>query len=424
MILKNARLFCPRTGYSGEVLDIRIEEDRITEIGPELSGDDEVFDLEGLYAVPGLVDIHAHLREPGYTHKGDIESETRAAAKGGITAVCAMPNTNPVTDHPEILKELIGKAKAVSPIDCYFSSTMTENRDGIVPVDFSQNKKAGAVFFTDDGSGIQREDVMIELCNKAVMNKTLLFEHPEDEILSRHEPVGVGAVADKIGVDGQPNEAEALDILKFGMIAGMTGAWIHFTHVSTLQSVEAIRFLKKLYGESNFTADACPHHLLLSEEDNLYVDSNKKMQPPLRSSEDRAAIEAALFDGTISALATDHAPHSEDEKSGEFVSAPNGSIGFETFLSSTYTHLVRGKKLDILDWVRLVSTNPSVITQIEGGSLEVGARANITVFNPDEIWEVTKESLISKSKNSPFLGKRFYGVVKKTICGGKIVYEA
>ena len=333
-----------------------------------------------------------------------------------------MPNTEPPTDNPEILKKVERLAQEAGFGEAFFVSAMTRGRKGEEPMDFQKNKEAGFIAFSDDGSGIQFNTLMIRLAGLAKSSGALLMEHPEMEVLSKNQPVSYGKLAEKLGIDGQPAEAESLALLKFGAFCGMNGAKIHFTHISTALSVNAIRFLKAAY-PGLITADTTPHHLLLSEEDNLLLDTNKKMNPPLRPLKDRLAIEQGVIDGTIDCIATDHAPHTEKEKSTDFYKAPFGTIGFETFLPSTYTHLVRNNLISMLEWVKLVSYTPSKILGISRGTIKAGESANITIFDPNKYFEVGKDFFISKSKNSAFLGHKFYGVSEYTVFGGKIVYE-
>lgn len=422
MIIRNGTLYDGEQYKQGVKTDILIEEGIILEIRENVKGPGPEIDAEGLIVIPGLVDIHAHLREPGYTHKETIASGTRSAAKGGITTVLAMPNTNPPLDSPQAyndLREIIDKDALIHVL---LASAMTKQRQGKNPVDFSDNLLAGYKAFTDDGSPVENEELLMEICRMAAKSGALLMEHPEHRLLSRNGPVSYGRLADQNGLYGQPAEAESLDILKFGTIAGYYGARVHFTHISTLASVGAVKYLKELYG-GLISADATPHHLLFSENHNPELNPNKKMNPPLRPESDRVAIEQAVLDGTIDCLATDHAPHAEDEKASGFQSAPPGTVGFETFLPATYTHLVESGKIPLARWTALLSDTPSRILRLGAVNIRSGAVADITLFDPKAEWTVQPGDLVSASKNSAFIGESYRGLVVKTICNGKIVYE-
>ncbi len=423
MVIKNGVIFDCKEKIDGKKLDILIKDGRIIKISPciNVSGEKSI-DAGSMFVIPGLVDMHAHLREPGETQKENLESGSRAAARGGITTILVMPNTIPPLDNPDIIRSLVKKAALISPVSILFASCMTIKREGLIPVDIAKNREAGCAAFTDDGSSIQEIAVMAELCRLSAAEKVLLIEHPEIRALSKKSSVSYGELPGKYGMPGQPAEAESLAIWTLGSIAGLSGARVHFTHISTRKSAEAVGMLKKYYPGS-ITCDTTPHHLLLSEEDLIKnLDTNKKMNPPLRPEDDRQAIEDALRGGIIDAIATDHAPHTDEDKNGSFESAAFGTIGLETFLASTYTQLVRNKGLKILDWLQMVSAGPSRILGIESLSMKAGSRADITVFHPRRTIKVERENIVSKSKNSAFMGMSFYGKVEYTIAGGKIAY--
>lgn len=423
MIIKGARVFDPVTDGEGSLLDIETEGGAIKRLAPNIAPDGQkVIDGRNLYAIPGLVDIHAHLREPGYESKETVQSGTKAAAKGGITTVVAMPNTNPPMDNSQMFGRLKDIAASDASVEVFAASCMTQGRRGTIPVNFAENKKTGYVLFTDDGSPVNDFRIMLSICNQAAAAKALLMEHPEMTLLAEDAPLSYGELAERTGLKGQPAESESIDILTFGSVAGMTGARIHFTHISTGASVEAIRYLKARYGKL-ITADATPHHLLLSESDNKDLDPDKKMNPPLRPEPDREAIEAGLIDGTIDCIASDHAPHQAYEKNAGFEKAPFGCVGFETLLPATYTKLVVSGKMTIPRWLELVSLNPAKILGIDRGTLAAGKKANVALFDPNSSFIVTKDSLVSQSTNTAFAGMELTGKVCYTLCGGRIVYE-
>ena len=403
--------------------DIVIENGLIRYIGENAEyASEPVIDADGLYAIPGIIDLHCHLREPGGEQKETIKTGTYSAAKGGITTVLAMPNTNPPMDDPMIYAKMHEIAKRDACIDVKFASTMTRDRKGRDPVDFVENSACGYIAFTDDGSGIADENLILELSRRAKNIDALLLEHPEYLPLSNNAPCSYGKLEEILEMQGQSAESESLDILKMGAIAGMVGARVHFTHISTHKSVEAVRMLKRLYPK-RITADTTPHHFRLSEDDNLIPEPNKKMNPPLRPESDRIAIERALIFGSIDAIATDHAPHTQEEKNVGFIHSPFGVVGFETELSVTFTHFVKQNRNSMLDLVKLLCWNPARILRLEDrGVIENGKAGDITLFDPEAKWTVTPDALVSRSKNSAFLGKEFFGKVKYTIHRGKVVY--
>jgi len=426
LIIKGGFVFDHRNHINGQVLDIRVEHGKISALRRQIKPEEgeKVIDAEGKYVIPGIVDMHCHLREPGGEHKETVKTGTSAAAKGGITTLLAMPNTNPALDNPHVLYRLQAAIRKESRIEVKVASAMTRNREGAEPVNFAQNKQAGYTAFSDDGDGVSDEKLLYEICYQAKNAGALLIEHPEDVFLSKKEPCSYGKIADILKTLGQSAESESLDILKFGTIAGSVGARAHFTHISTRKSVEAVRMLKRLY-PGLITADTTPHHLRLSEDDNLLLDPNLKMHPPLRPEDDRIAVERAVIFGTIDAIATDHAPHSPEEKDAGFIKAPFGVIGFETALSVVFTHLVKQHRTSMLDMVKLMCANPAKILRLEeGGAIQETKRADITVFDPDKRWTVKPEGFISKSKNSAFLDKELWGSVRYTLYAGEIVYEA
>lgn len=424
MLVKNGIVFDYAGKINGEKLDILIEGGRIRSIGKKIRKDDpEVVDAKGLYVVPGLVDMHAHLREPGQTHKETIETGTASAAKGGVTTVLTMPNTNPPLDNPPVIAGLAEELRKRSAIRVLIASTMTTGRLGKDSVDMKANLDAGCAVFSDDGSGIQDPAVMSAVCKNAVMNKALLLEHPEMEILSGKAPVSYGRLEKLFGMQGQPAESESLPIILFGTIAGMTGARIHFTHLSTEQSLEAVRLLKQKYGKL-ITCDCTPHHIALCDRDIKNAsDTDKKINPPLRPASDRDAIIKAIRKGLVDAIATDHAPHAAGEKAGTFANALPGSTGFETFLPVTFSELVLKKAVSMTEWVRLVSFGPSMILGIDCGRIAKGRPADLAIFDPETPFTVRKDSLLSLSKNTAFEGRKYFGEVRFTLSAGKIVYR-
>lgn len=424
MLIRNGIVFDFANGVKGEKLDILVRGNKIVQVKKRIEDEDkDTVNAKGLFVVPGLVDMHAHLREPGQAYKETIDTGTASAAKGGITTVLAMPNTVPPVDNPDIIRSIAQEINKRALVNVLIASATTVGRKGEKAVDFAANLVAGCAAFSDDGSGVQDPKVMLDICAKAAEKKILLIEHPELDFLSNKAPIGTGRLEKLFNMKGQPAEAESLAILLFGTIAGLKGARIHFTHISTEKSVQAVKHLKEEYGKL-ITCDCTPHHIALSDKDvKSMTDTNKKIFPPLRPESDRKAIEKGLRKGTIDAIATDHAPHSAEEKSGGFEKALPGSIGFETLLPVTYTSLVKSGQISMMEWVKLTSYSPSKILGIKKGSIGKGDIADITVFDPEASATVNEKDIVSKSKNSAFLGKKFNGVVKLTVCDGKVVYK-
>lgn len=422
-LIRQGRVFSSGLPDDGAVLDIEIDAGVIRQIAPSIDpAGKDVIDASGCFVIPGLVDLHAHFREPGGEQQETFESGSRAAAHGGITTALAMPNTTPPLDHPAILQKITSRLSGAAGIHIALTSAMTLGRKGKEPVDFAANQAAGASAFSDDGTGVSDEAVLLEICRQAAATGALLIEHPENACLSKGAPLSEGSLSQKWGLTGQAAEAESLDILKFGTIAGMLGARIHFTHISTEKSLEAVRFLKKIYG-SRITADVTPHHLLLSENDNPDLDPLKKMNPPLRPESDRAALEQGLLEGVIDAIATDHAPHTAESKQRPFAEAPFGVTGFETWLPATFTHFVKSGKASMKQWLDWVCARPAAILGVPGGRLAVGSPADLAVFGPADEVRIEPGFFLSRSQNSAFLGHAFFGRVRHTLCAGRTVYE-
>jgi dihydroorotase len=402
--------------------DILIEEEKIKKIEKKI---EEPADLTILakekIVLSGLVDLHVHLRQPGREDKETILTATSASAKGGITTLLAMPNTEPPIDSEEnlrLLKEIIKKDAKVEVLP---SCTITLKREGKELVDFKRLKEEGVFVFTDDGSSIEDEDLMLQAMLKAKKEDVLLFLHCEDKSLSHKGVVNLGVISTRLGLRGIPKEAEYKRIERDLKLAQKTDCPIHITHISCKESVELIAEAKKK--GIRVSCDTCPHYFSLTEDDLLDFDTNKKINPPLRTKEDVLAIKQALREGIIDCITSDHAPHTEHEKEVEFENAEFGTIGLETELSVAISELIETK---IIDWKKLgelFCSNPAKILRIERGSLSPGKDANLIILDPKKEWVVRKEDFLSKSKNSAFLGKTLKGKVEYTIYKGKIIYE-
>lgn len=422
ILIKNGKVIDPANSID-EVRDILIEGGRIAKVAKNIKATGaEIIDASNKIVMPGVVDMHVHLREPGREDKETVSSATLAALKGGVTTVLAMPNTDPAMDSPDAVKLLKNIIQKTSHATTLIAAAITKGRMGKELTDFATLKKLGAVAISDDGASVASENVLSQALKKAKENKLLVICHCEDRSLSADGMVNLGFVSTRLGLKGIPGESEYKRIERDIRIAQKLNAPIHIAHVSCKESVDIIARAKKK-GVA-VTAEAAPHHFTLTEEAVLDYDTNLKMNPPLRGSEDVEAVKAGLKRGTIDAIASDHAPHTENEKDIEFDRAEFGVIGLETELAVSITELVETGILSWPELVKRVALNPARILGLDRGQLGVGRIADIIVVSPKKTWVVKKEAIISKSKNSPFLGKALKGAVEYTIYGGKVAYKA
>jgi dihydroorotase len=401
--------------------DVLIEGGVIVAIGAQLdAGDAEVIDAKGAWITPGFVDLHTHLREPGQEYKEDIASGGRSAVAGGFTAVACMANTHPVNDDPAMTDYIIDRAKQDSPARVYPIAAATRGLEGAEMTEMSALVDAGAVAFSDDGKTIMDGGVMRRILEYSRIVGTPVITHCEDRHLVAGGVVNEGPVSTKLGLPGNPAVAEDVLVARDLMLAELTGAHLHVAHVSTKGAVAAIRQTRDR--GVHVTAEVTPHHLTLTDEALLGYDTNAKVAPPLRSAADVLACREGLADGTIDAIATDHAPHAVHEKDLEFTEAPPGLIGFETAFP-VVLDLVRGGELSPLELMRRLSTNPAKILDCRGGSLAIGAAADVAILDPDRSWTYDPAKGYSKSRNSPWAGQTLTGRAIATIVGGWLVYD-
>ena len=420
LLLKNGRLIDYKTKTDAKK-DILISDDKVVEISDNIASDaDKVIDCSNLIIIPGMIDIHCHLREPGFEYKETIETGARSAVSGGFTTICPMPNTKPTPDSAIIIGEIIKKAKEVNLCNILPYSSVTKGEKGEELVDFDEMKKAGAIAFSDDGMPVVNSKLMREAMIKADSLGTFVASHCEEKSVSKGA-INRGEIADRLGVKGVYPEAEEIMAAREIVISETNNVRAHICHISTKTSKDMIRDAKKR--GVKVTCETCPHYFTFTVEEVLNSGTNAKMNPPLREEKDRKAIIEGLKEGTIDCIITDHAPHSEEEKNQDLSKAPNGIIGFETALSAEIMNLVDTGNISYLDLVRLTSYNPAKLIKIDKGSIEVGKVADITIFNPDEEYVYKKENIVSKAKNTPFIGRKLKGKVKYTIVGGKIVYQ-
>lgn len=420
VLIKSGKLINPATNFEG-IVDISIEDGLIKEISPSISSDyfeyDDIIDAKGMVVSPGLIDIHSHFRDPGFTHKEDLLSGAESAAAGGYTTVILMANTNPKIDSVESLNYVLEKAKDC-PINILQEAALTiDFKDKLVDMDLLH--KAGAAGFTNDGVPVMNTKTLRDAMLKAAQLDTVIALHEEDNSLIDNHGINAGPIAEKLGLKGAPRVSEDIMVARDCMLALETGACIDIQHISSGNAVDFIRYAKSI-GVKVF-AEATPHHFTLTEDDVLEHGVLAKMNPPLRSAEDRERIIAGLIDDTIEIIATDHAPHTDKEKNVDFTKAPSGIIGLETALPLAVTELVMKNRLSMIHMLSKFTSNPARYYKLDKGNIEIGKVADICIFDPDQEYRV--KGFKSKSSNSPFLGRSLYGKVKYTLVAGKIVYK-
>ena len=419
ILLKNGTVL-DYASNTKEILDILIEKGKIVKIDKEIPVADEIIDCTGLFIMPGMVDMHCHLREPGGEHKETIETGCHSAVKGGFTTICPMPNTKPTPDSAIVLEKIMNEAKRVGLCNVLPFSSVTKGEKGEELVDFKAQKAAGAIAFSDDGMPVENARMIREAMFKANEIGSFISEHCEEKSVSKGA-INAGKIAEKLGVEGVLPEAEEIMAARDITIAETNNLHTHICHISTKTSVSMIRDAKKR--GVKVTCETCPHYYSFTVEEVLTSGVNAKMNPPLREEKDKEEIIKGLKDGTIDAIITDHAPHTEEEKAKGLSSAPNGIIGFETALAATITNLIKPGYIDYMDMVRLMSYTPAKILGIDRGEIKEGKIADLTIFDPNKEYVYTKESIVSKSKNTPWIGKKLTGEVAYTICDGKVVYK-
>jgi len=418
--IRGGRLLDPASGCD-EVGDLLVEDGRIVAVGAGLeAGDGDVIDAKGRWVAPGFVDLHVHLREPGEEYKEDIASGGRAGVAGGFTALVCMANTHPINDDPSVTEYILDRARQESPARVYPVAAATRGLAGEVMTEMVTLFEAGVVAFSDDGKTIMDSNVMRRVLEYSGLVRVPVITHAEDRTLVCDGVVNEGAVSTRLGLPGNPAVAEVVHVARDLLLAELSGAHLHVAHVSTAGAVALIRAARER--GVHVTAEVTPHHLTLLDEAALGYDTNTKMAPPLRGSSDVEACRAGIADGTIDAIATDHAPHAVHEKDVEFTAAPPGVIGLETAVPVTLD-LVRQQQLSPLEWVRRLSTNPTRIIGRPGGSLAVGAAADLVLIDPDRHWIYDPAKGYSKSRNSPWAGREMIGRATVTIVGGRLVYD-
>lgn len=420
MLIKNGTILDPSCGLQAE-MDLRIADGKIMEMACGLLPEDgeEVLDASGLMMAPGLIDTHIHFRDPGFTYKEDLHTGSLAAAAGGFTSVICMANTSPVVDDVPVLKDVLDRAKA-EKIRIFQAASISKGLKGTEASDMDALKDAGACGFTDDGIPLRDAAFCFRAMEHAAALDVPVSLHEEDPSFIENNGINHGPVSDALGIYGSPSIAEESLVARDCLLALKAGAHVVIQHISSGTSVDIIRAYKQM--GANLHAEATPHHFTLTDEAVLEHGTLAKMNPPLRTEADRQAIIRGLKDGTIDLIATDHAPHSAEEKARSITTAPSGIIGLETSLALGITSLVRPGHLSLLELLEKMTINPAKLYHLPYGTLKAGAAADLVLFDPEEEW--TPESFHSKSSNSPFTGKKLYGRVHYTICGGSVVYSA
>jgi dihydroorotase len=425
-LLKGGRVVDPANGRDG-VFDVLIDGDRIVRVGRDLPVEADVIVVEvpsGLVVCPGLIDMHVHLREPGQEHKETIATGTAAAVAGGFTAVACMPNTHPVNDNAGVTEYILKKAAEANLARVYPIGAVSRGQDGEQLADIAELRQAGCVALSDDGRPVATALLMRRALEYAGMFKMPVIEHCEDPSLKAGGVAHEGYHASTLGLHGIPGEAESIMALRDISLAELMGGCVHIAHMSARQTLDAVRYGKTR--GARVTCEVTPHHLVLTDEmlvSPIPYDTNVKMNPPLRASEDRDAMLAGLADGSVDVIATDHAPHHYDEKHVEFDRAAFGITGLETAVSLCLDRLVHAGVISLARLIELLSVNPAKILGVAGGSLAAGAPADVTILAPDLAVTVSVARMRSKAKNTPFDGWPLRGGVAATLVGGRVVYE-
>ena len=433
-LIKNGRVLDPETGYD-DISDVLIVDGKILEIEKNIdlenyedhdkigehSNNDIVIDAEGCLIMPGLIDLHVHFREPGFEYKETIRTGARAAARGGFTSVCMMPNTKPVVDSLDTLEYVLDKVADSTQIQIHPIAAVTANQDGEYLTDFQTLYDNGAVAVSEDGKSVMNARVARQAMRLAANVGIPVFAHCEDINLRARGVMNAGAKAKSLELYGILNEVEDIIIARDILIAKETGAQLHLCHCSTEDSVRLTQLAKE--AGLPVTAEVTPHHLTLTEDDIDGTDANYKMNPPLRTKKDRDALIQGLKDGIIDCISTDHAPHSEEDKAAGFKDAPFGITGLETAVPVIFTELVEKGFLTPLEMAEKMSYNPAKILGVDRGRLQVGADGDVTVIDITEEYEIKKESFFSMGKNTPYDRKKVKGRVRATIVDGRVIYK-
>jgi dihydroorotase len=419
LLIKNVKIV-NHDKIQEELNDIYIEDGKIIEISHKiLRKADELIEGDGAYILPGLIDPHCHLRDPGFEYKEDIVSGTKAAAMGGFTSIACMANTEPVADNQAVIRYIVNKGKDEGYVNVYPIGALSKGLNGLEMAEIGDLKEAGAIAISDDGKPVNSAALMLKALQYSSYFDMPIISHCEDLSLSADGLMNEGLVSTVLGLTGIPSASEEVMVSRDLILAEYTKAKLHIAHISTKLSVDLIRTAKKR--GVNVTCETCPHYFTLTEEACQDFNTFAKVNPPLRSEEDRLAIIEGIADGTIDMISTDHAPHHMDEKNVEFKLALNGMIGFETSLSLSFTNLVRSKSIGLNDLVRIMSTNPAKLLSLKKGIIKEEMDADMIIIDIDNEFIIDKSKFQSKSRNTPFDGFKLFGKSKYTIVSGKVV---
>ena len=448
LMIKGGRVLDPATN-TDQIADIYIEDGSVKKIGKKLKDHaDEIIDATGKYVMPGFVDLHVHLRDPGQTEKETVETGAAAAAKGGYTTIMAMPNTKPVIDNPDVLSYVLNKGRSVTPVHVYQAGAITVGMNGEKLTDMENMAAHGAIAFSEDGKSVMSTKLCWDAMHMLAKLDLPFLDHCEEKTLVNGGVINEDANCERLGLPGICNAVENVIAARDVLLSSETGARLHLCHCSTKEVVEIVRIAKQR-GFTTLTAEVCPHHFTLTSDDipnapaprsesddtptlsaipsnkEGYEMVNYKMNPPLRTAADRAALIEGLRDGSIDCIATDHAPHSAQDKNTGMLEAPFGIVGLETAAALTYSELVETGVLTPLQMAEKMSYNPAKILKLEGGAGEiaVGKDADLVIFDPQASYVIDKNTFVSKSKNTPFHGRKVTGRVDMTIIGGDVVYQ-
>lgn len=417
ILIKQGRVINPAENRD-EITDILVEDGVISKIDTNIeTAADEVIDANGCFVMPGLIDLHVHLRDPGLTYKEDIETGGQAAANGGYTTICCMPNTKPVVDNKEVVEYIVDKAKEKSPVNVLPVGAVTKGMLGREITDVFELKEAGICAISEDGKSVMDAQVYREAMHNAVKANVPVLAHCEDINLVHGGVINMGDKSEEFGVNGISNAVEDIIVARDILLAKETGATLHLCHCSTKDSVEMVRQAKA--EGIKVTAEVCPHHFAMCTDDMVSADSNYKMNPPLRTREDMEALIKGLSDDVMDVIATDHAPHSAEEKARPITEAPFGIVGSETAVPLTVTYLLKPGHITPMQMAEKMSYNPAKVLGIDKGDISVGKIADIAIINPDKEYVIDVAEFKSKGKNTPFNGMKVCGYVEHTIVGGK-----
>lgn len=422
LLIKNGRVINPATKQDG-VADVLVKDGKIAKIMPDIRETaDQTVDAEGCFVMPGFIDLHVHLRDPGFEQKETVGSGAAAAAHGGYTTIVAMPNTKPVVDHADVVNYVHNKAKSMTKINVLQAGAITKKMEGLQLAEIEDMVRVGSPAISEDGKSVMNAYLLQAAMKLAKQLDIPVLSHCEDKNLVNGGVVNADENASRQGLPGITNSVENVIVIRDVQLAKETGAKLHLCHCSTKESVEIVK-LAKARG-NRVSAEVCPHHFTLTSDDMVPGDTNYKMNPPLRTREDVEALRQGLKEDIIDVIATDHAPHTKDEKNDSMLRAPFGIVGLETAASLTYTELVLGGYLTPMQMAEKMSWNPAKVLGIDKGSLEEGKDADVVIFDPEKTYTIDAAKFASKSRNTPFQGRQVTGAVRMTIAGGEIVYQA